>query len=173
MDTCHTKGQKYPVTFPSINKPSRIIIALPLITACLTQPSRLAQSALPRLFAQKQSGEAGAFFVPKFEIAGNWNSDHSREHSEVVRHGRHVSYTFNTAGYTHCFEGKYINDHTVEGIQARRSRADGTTTRMRLIITLESNNLLRADWVVLDSNSDLRKGQTGTAISRRVIVPAK
>ena len=110
-------------------------------------------------------------FVPKYEFSGNWNCDNSREYSVTRRHGRHVVSTYNTnTGYDHIFKGDYIDGQTIEGIQTRRKRADGTTTRMYLTIKLSSPNLAKVHWIVLDGNSDLMKGQTGECVIQRVIV---
>ena len=107
-------------------------------------------------------------FVPKYEIAGQWDPDHSAEYADVHRHGKHVVFTYNNPGYEQKFEGDYVNENKIVGIQTRTKRADGTVTLMRLTITLQSADSGRADWIALDSNSDLREGQTGMSHLIRV-----
>jgi hypothetical protein len=110
-------------------------------------------------------------FVPEHEIKGQWSSDGSAEYAKFQRHGKHVVSTYDNPGYQHKFEGDYIDDHTIVGIQTRRKRADDTTTLMRLTITQQSDGSATAEWVALDSNSDLRKGQTGVAYLKKADLP--
>jgi hypothetical protein len=110
-------------------------------------------------------------FVPKYDIVGQWSSDHSADHADAYRIGKHVVVIFNGASYEHLFEGAYTDDHTIEGIQLRRKTSDGSITVMKCTINLTSPDSGFAPWTALDSNSDLRKGQTGTAEITRVIPP--
>jgi hypothetical protein len=109
--------------------------------------------------------------LPKYDFSGNWSSDGSVECAEVHRDGLDVVFTYNNAAYTHTFEGNYIDEQTIAGIQKRTKVADGTTTRMLLAITLQSPNNGKTFWIALDSNSDLYEGQAGVAIIRRVANP--
>lgn len=109
-------------------------------------------------------------FTPTYDYAGRW-SDGAPESADVHRHGKHVVFTYNTSDYEHTFTGNYIDDKTIVGVQTRRKRADGTSTRMSLTVTMSSADSARIDWVGLDSNSDIRQGQSGTAYIRRVASP--
>ena len=110
-------------------------------------------------------------FIPKYDFAGEWTSDNSPEHADVSRIGKHVVCIFNNAGYEQIFEGDYRDDCTIEGIQIRRNKSDNTITLMRQTIALSSPDSGLVNWIALDSNSDLRKGQTGIAVIRRVPIP--
>jgi hypothetical protein len=109
-------------------------------------------------------------FTPTYDFAGHW-SDGAPESSDVHRNGKRVVYTFNNSDFEHTFTGNYIDDKTIVGVQTRRKRADGTSTRMSLTIMLSSADSAQIDWVGLDSNSDIRQGQRGTAYIRRVASP--
>jgi len=107
-------------------------------------------------------------FSPEYEYAGHWTADGDPTPSDVTRQGRHVVSIYNNSGYKHVFVGDYVNATTIKGIQTRCKRADQTTTRMRLTLTFLSPNSIRVDWIALDSNSDLTKGQTGVSMIQRV-----
>jgi hypothetical protein len=111
---------------------------------------------------------AADHYTPKYEYAGHWTADGDPTPSDVTREGRHVVSIYNNGGYKHVFVGDYVDDTTIKGIQTRVKRADGTTTRMRLTLTFLSPDSIRVDWVGLDSNSDLSKGQTGVSMIQRV-----
>ena len=130
-------------------KPKLIIPAALLLAGCATKPkaethTRIVKQAIhhPR-------------FVPKYDFSGHWNSDNSVEYTDTRRHGRHIVFTGNNNGYAHVFEGDYVDEQTIEGIQTRRKLADGTTTRMHLTITLLSPDEGRVEWVALDSSSEI------------------
>jgi hypothetical protein len=74
---------------------------------------------------------------------------------------------YNNGGYTHIFAGDYVDDITVKGMQTRCKLADHTVTRMAITLTVLSPDRLRVEWVALDSNSDLSKGQSAVAILTR------
>jgi hypothetical protein len=106
-------------------------------------------------------------FTPEYEFAGHWLADGDPTPSDVTRHGKHVVSTYNNSGYKHVFVGDYVSDTIITGIQTRWKRADQTTTRMRLTLTFLSPNSILVDWVALDSNSDLAKGQIGVSLIQR------
>jgi hypothetical protein len=106
-------------------------------------------------------------FIPEYEFAGHWLADGNPTSSDVTRHGKHVVSIYNNSGYKHVFIGEYADDGTIKGIQTRVKRADNTVTRMRLTLTFLSPDSIRVDWMALDSNSDLMKGQTGVSMIQR------
>src|ERR1700677_1038859 len=118
--------------------------------------------------AKMPGADDAADFTPKYDIAGNWISDNAPEHGVTTRTGKHVKAVYNTAGSAHVFEGDYVDGNTVVGIQTRKSHADGSATRMAVMVVLDSADDARGYWVALDSNSDLKEGQTAQCILKRV-----
>jgi hypothetical protein len=127
-------------------------------------PAQQKHPAIPKHAVQD------AHFVPTCDMAGNWTSDNSAEPMDTYRQGRHVVSISSNTGYERVFDGDYVSGQTIQGIQTRRNRAEGTTTRLHLTVTLLTPDSGRVDWIALDSNSDLRDGQTGTYMIRRVIL---
>jgi len=109
---------------------------------------------------------------PANEFEGRWINDGDNANPvPAYRNGIHVQSTYDNSGYHHTFVGHYLNDHVIVGIQTRVSRANQTSTRMRLTLTFTSPDTIRVDWIALDSNSDLPKGMTGTAHIVRLAEP--
>lgn len=142
-------------------------VPVPQASPLPTQPSFSSPSTPPWNFQEQSIPDPS--FVPKYDFAGKWTCDNSPEHADVSRIGKHVVWIFNSAGYEHIFEGDYLDDHTIEGIQLRRKRSDGSITLMHQTLTLLSSDSGLFHWTALDSNSDLSKGQTGSATLKRVI----
>ncbi len=114
------------------------------------------------------TGPRRAGFEPKYDLAGHWYANDPRVCSDTFRNGKHVFSVHDDGGYICVFEGDYVDDQTIDGTQSRCKRADGTVTRMRVSIVMQSPDLIKIDWVALDSNSDLREGQTGEVFEKRV-----
>ena len=154
-------------TIHSLALPAGIVDLRPLPAPTPT-PS---PSPAPTTSALTEETVPDADFVPKYDIGGQWTSDNSAEYADAYRIGKQVVIIFNNQDYEHLFEGAYTDDHTIKGIQLRRKRSDGSITVMKCTVNLTSPNSGFVPWTALDSNSDLSKGQTGTAVITRVITP--
>jgi len=137
-----------------------LVLAMMVTIGVFALPSEAATSTA-------RASNASTRFSPKYDFAGHWLADGEPTPSNVTRHGKHVVSIYNNSGYQHVFEGDYLDDVTIKGIQIRRSRADHTTTRMKLTIVLQSPSTATVTWLGLDSNSDLAKGQTGVSLLKR------
>jgi len=138
-----------------------------LLLLCLvgvTTHQTYAEEAIP----QDASLSKRSTFTPRFDLSGNWISPDSPAIVSATRHGKSVSFVYNTSGYHHLFEGIYTDEQTITGIQLREKLSDGSRTEMQLQIVLTSSNRATVTWVTLDSNSDLIKGQRGEDSITRV-----
>jgi hypothetical protein len=100
-------------------------------------------------------------FTPRYEATGRWLANGDSANPALIScQGRHVVCLYNNGGYTHIFSGDYVDDITIKGMQTRCKLADHTVTREAITLTFLSPDRIRVEWVALDSNSDLAKGQS-------------
>jgi hypothetical protein len=57
---------------------------------------------------------------------------------------------------------RYVTPTTLQGGVTRRNRANACVTHMSVTIVLQSASSFALTWTALDSNCDLRAGQSGT-----------
>jgi len=95
-----------------------------------------------------------------FDIEGIWQYGPVGT-TTCVREGLSVTCTLVTPSTTHLFIGRYISPTQIAFHITRRNRMSGCTTFMSATITMLSYSVYSSNWTALDSNCDLRAGQTG------------
>jgi len=97
------------------------------------------------------------------DITGIWKTSYGEMYN-FSQDGAKVSCFFNNTTTDHTAEGKFVNSNTIRMTMTRKNKTNNCITYMKITIIVNSygDEMTSFTWEAMDSNCDLKSGQTNT-----------
>jgi len=97
------------------------------------------------------------------DISGLWKTSAGELYS-FSQDGAKVSCFFNNTNFDHTADGKFVNKNTIRMTLTRKNKTNNCVTYMKITIILNDfgDEMSSFTWESMDSNCDLKSGQTAT-----------